>query len=100
MRNPKIDRFGNKLWIVKGKLHRLEGPAVEIAEDDKILDIVDGTEFKYYKGDKFWFVKGKLHRLDGPAIERADGSVEYWENGIRKFPRFRSIDSEFEVSCD
>ena len=28
-----------------------------------------------------WYQNGKFHRIDGPAIERADGSVEYWENG-------------------
>ena len=83
MSNCTIDENGDKFWYVDGKLHRLDGPAAE-----------------YANGDKFWHFDGKLHRLDGPAIEYADGRVEFWENGIQKFPRFRSIDSEFEVSCE
>ena len=90
-----IDIYGNKRWYynednlymmngwyIQGKLHRVDGPAVERAN-----------------GDKEWYINGVHHRIDGPAVEYADGSVEYWENGIQRFPRFRSIDSKFEVSC-
>ena len=43
-------------WFQDGKLHRLDGPAIEWAN-----------------GDEHWYQEGKLHRLDGPAIEYADG---------------------------
>ena len=33
-------------------------------------------------GTKAWYVNDELHRLDGPAIEGADGSKEWWVNGI------------------
>jgi len=42
------------------KLHREDGPAVELA---------DGT--------KYWRLNSKIHREDGPAIEYPDGT-KYW----------------------
>ena len=55
---------GAKFWYQMGKLHRLDGPAVEYA---------DGT--------KHWCQMGKLHRLDGPAIEWSDGTKEWFIEG-------------------
>ena len=55
---------GNKLWYQNGKLHRLDGPAVEWSD-----------------GDKFWYQNGKRHRLDGPAIEFADGDKHWYIEG-------------------
>jgi hypothetical protein len=47
---------GTKRWMLNGKLHRVDGPAIEWA-----------------KGSKSWYLHGKRHRVDGPAIEYADG---------------------------
>ena len=58
------DKYGDKSWYVDGKLHRLNGPAIEFAD-----------------GRKYWFVDGKLHRLDGPAIEYANGDKAWWVDG-------------------
>ena len=60
----KVDSYGSKLWYQNGKLHRLDGPAVEEAD-----------------GSKRWYQNGKLHRLDGPAVEEADGTKEWWIEG-------------------
>ena len=49
---------------MNGKLHRLDGPAVE-----------------YPDGYKAWYLNGERHREDGPAIEGCDGSKEWWLNG-------------------
>jgi hypothetical protein len=54
---------GSKVWWLNGKLHRVDGPAVEGA---------DGT--------KQWWLNGKRHRVDGPAIEFANGSKQWWLN--------------------
>ena len=51
-------------WYVDGKLHRLDGPAIESAN-----------------GTSLWYFKGKRHRLDGPAIEYANGCREWWIDG-------------------
>jgi hypothetical protein len=61
----------NKFWYSDGTcsynycnnkiLHRLDGPAVELAD-----------------GNKAWYMDGKRHRLDGPAYEYADGSKQWW----------------------
>ena len=64
MSNPVIDSEGNKRWYNDvGQYHRLDGPAVELAD-----------------GDKVWYLNGKLHREDGPAIEDANGTNEWWLN--------------------
>jgi hypothetical protein len=59
----KVHPDGSKQWLLRGKLHREDGPAHED---------VDGL--------KVWWLNGKLHRTDGPAIERADGRKEWWLN--------------------
>ena len=52
---------GSKIWFVDGKVHRIDGPAIE-----------------YLDGSKSWYVDGKLHRIDGPAIEYANGKKEWF----------------------
>ena len=47
-----------------GKLHRVDGPAVEWAN-----------------GTREWWLNGRLHRIDGPAIEVANGDCEWWVEG-------------------
>jgi hypothetical protein len=60
-----IDHCGTKIWKTKeGKLHRLDGPAVE-----------------YEDGGKEWFQNGKRHRLDGPAVECIYGKKKWFKNG-------------------
>ena len=72
------DSDGSKDWLLNGKWHREDGPAIEWS---------DGT--------KAWYINGKWHREDGPAIEWSDGqkawfldgeeySLERW-NDITKF---------------
>jgi hypothetical protein len=59
-----IDADGTKHWRLNGKLHRVDGPAVERAN-----------------GNKSWRLHGKFHRVDGPAIEFADGDKAWYLNG-------------------
>jgi hypothetical protein len=59
---------GDKWWLLNGKRHREDGPAIE-----------------YSDGTKKWFFNGQLHRVDGPAIEWNDGDKEWWLNGINYF---------------
>ena len=60
----KVDKYGDKEWSLHGKLHRIDGPAVE-----------------WVNGDKFWYHHGALHREDGPAAEYADGTKEWYLHG-------------------
>ena len=55
---------GRKVWVLNGKRHRTDGPAIEWAN-----------------GTKEWWLNGNRHRTDSPAIERADGSKEWCLNG-------------------
>ena len=58
-----VGNWGNgaKYWYQNGKLHRLDGPAIE-----------------YPNGTKYWYQNGKLHRTDGPAYEQPDGGIKQW----------------------
>jgi len=52
--------------LLKGNLHREDGPANE-----------------WEDGTKSWYLEGKRHREDGPAIEFADGEKQwYLENKL------------------
>jgi hypothetical protein len=66
MKEPEcfINKDGTKRWCVDGKLHRLDGPAVERPS-----------------GSKEWWIDDKLHRLDGPAIEWANGAKVWFIDG-------------------
>ena len=55
---------GAKIWLLNGKLHRENGPAVELPD-----------------GPKVWYLNGQLYREDGPAIEWADGLISWYING-------------------
>jgi hypothetical protein len=59
----KISAGGTKSWRIKGKVHRVDGPAVEWP---------DGT--------KEWWLNEKRHRIDGPAIDRTTGDKSWWLN--------------------
>jgi hypothetical protein len=65
-KQPKMQVLpdGSKEWLLNGKRHRTDGPAVERPN-----------------GTKEWWLNGNLHRIDGPAIEWADGSKMWFLNG-------------------
>ena len=53
-------------WLLNGKLHREDGPAVECVD-----------------GSKEWYLNDELHREDGPAVECVDGSKAWFINDQR-----------------
>lgn len=57
---------GTKRWILNGRCHREDGPAVENSD-----------------GPKYWYQNDRLHREDGPAVEWEDGVIEWWVNGCK-----------------
>ncbi len=60
----RIDKDGNRTWLnSKGQFHRIDGPAIEYAD-----------------GDKIWHKNGVKHREDGPAIIYTDGTKEWFLN--------------------
>ncbi len=80
---------GANEWHQNGKLHRLDGPAIEYANGNKYwyqngeYHRLDGPAIEYADGGKSWCQNGKLHRLDGPAIEYADGEKSWYIDGIK-----------------
>tara|TARA_B110000503_G_C6989604_1_gene346792 strand:- start:284 stop:544 length:261 start_codon:yes stop_codon:yes gene_type:complete len=60
----EINIYGNKHWILNGKLHREDGPAIE-----------------WHDGSKAWYINGELHREDGPSIEFYNGYKDWHYHG-------------------
>jgi hypothetical protein len=58
-------KSGYKAWYKNGLRHKVGAPAIEDAA------------FKAY------YENGIRHRLDGPALIFSDGSIQWWENGVR-----------------
>jgi hypothetical protein len=73
-------------WYQNGKLHRLDGPAIEWADGDKEWfqnsqrHRLDGPTVEWANGSKSWYVNNQRHRLDGPAVEWSDGSKSWYQN--------------------
>jgi hypothetical protein len=83
-----IDEFGHKRWrLPNGKLHCVDGPAVEYTDGHKhwyLNDIrhrLDGPAVEYADGTKLWYQNNLSHREDGPADEWANGDKTWWLNG-------------------
>jgi hypothetical protein len=85
-----IDKYGDKLYYKDKAMkicHRLDGPAVECLDGDKVWYIdgkmhrLDGPAIEYSDGYRAWYVDGKRHRLDGPAVECEDGDKVWYVDG-------------------
>jgi hypothetical protein len=83
----KVKDNGTREWFQNGKLHRLDGPAVEWSSGGKEwyqngkFHRLDGPAVELANGDKAWYQNDKLHRVDGPAVEDADGYKEWHIEG-------------------
>ena len=84
MQEYQVKVYTNRTeWFQNGRLHRLDGPAVEWNGDrfwyqNGRLHRTDGPACEYLDGDKCWYQNGKLHREDGPAIEWTDGAAGWY----------------------
>jgi hypothetical protein len=75
----RVNHHGDQEWMVRGKYHRIDGPAVIRADGTQawcvngLLHRTDGPAFISPDGDQSWYTNGEFHRVDGPAI--------IWHNG-------------------
>ena len=83
-----IDKHGHKAWFNgKGQFHRINGPAIEYTNGDKIwylngiLHNPNGPAIDFPNESKEWWLNGKRHCENGPAFEYDDGDKEWWLNG-------------------
>ena len=89
-------RYHNK----DGKLHRLDGPALERRNGSKEwyqngeYHRLDGPALERSNGYKEWYQNGKLHRLDGPAYEGSDGYKEWYIEG-----KYYRTEKEWKKIC-
>jgi hypothetical protein len=65
----QISENGNVFYCnIKGRLHRLDGPAIV-----------------WSNGSKEWHINGKTHRVDGPALIYVEGIRQWYINGEPMF---------------
>jgi len=83
-----VNSTGDREWTLSnGKLHRLDGPAIEWADGTKEWWVnnkrhrEDGPAIEWASGKKEWYLNNKRHRVGGPAIERADGFKVWFLKG-------------------
>ena len=75
---------GSRTWHFNDKLHREDGPAIELADGTREWYFngkrhrEDGPAVKRANGNRMWYFNGKRHREDGPAVELADGTREWY----------------------
>jgi hypothetical protein len=90
--NPTLVRRENgaRQWHTpEGKLHRVNGPAVEWADGgrewwvDNKRHRADGPAVEEEGGREWWWVDGKRHRDNAPAVELPDGGRAWWVEGYR-----------------
>jgi len=98
-----IDDAGTKQWKNKiGRLHRLDGPAVEFANGTKEwhqngqFHRSDGPAYVGANGHKEWHFRGMLHREDGPAIVFSSGRKGWWIRGAK----YKTKESYFDALSD
>jgi hypothetical protein len=80
-----------KCWRNKeGRLHRLDGPAIEWDNGDKewFIDgcycrLDNGPTVEYHTGTREWWLGEKLHRLDGPAVVYSNNDEEWFVDDER-----------------
>jgi hypothetical protein len=78
----KVHIYGDREWFQNGKLHRLDGPAIEYAD-----------------GHKIWYQNDKRHREDGPACEYADGGKSWYIHGrVLTEEEFNNRNNKVEVT--
>ena len=88
----EVSPDGAKQWWMNGKLHRVDGPAIEDADGGKEwylngeLHRVDGPAIEHSNGNKYWYLNDKLNRADGPAIELVHGGKQWYLNDKRCKP--------------
>lgn len=95
-----MKEYRKEFFNEEGKLHRLDGPAVEWGNGTKewykhgkrhreggpAVEHTDGYKEFWVDGDlnrKEYWAEGKLHRIDGPARIYGHGTKEWWVNGKR-----------------
>jgi len=82
---------GDKIWFQNHQLHRVNEPVIEYKGSKEWwqnggLHRLDGPAIEHENGDKEWFQHGQRHRLDGPAIEYTNGNMLYFNHGVAAQP--------------
>ena len=83
----KVHQGGIEEWMLNGKRHREDGPAVTSPNGYQEWMLngkrhrEDGPAITYPNGTQEWMLNGKLHREDGPAMTYPNGTQEWYLNG-------------------
>lgn len=83
-----ITTFGDQIWYKNGKKHNDNGPAaispnnVEIYYKNGKVHRENGPAMSWKTGEKCWYINGLLHNNGHPAIIYRDGSKCWYKNGL------------------
>jgi len=87
---PAITLNGIKKYYMNGKLHRINGVAIEYPDDRPgewfflgLRHRENGVAFIDRSGTEYYYFLGKLHNPNGPAITLYDGSIFYYIHGVQ-----------------
>lgn len=92
--NPRLmfDFDDHDKWLVDGRLHREDGPAVVSAAGSVDLWVegvhrhLDLSSSASVAHGQEWWSYGRRHRIGGPAVSRPDGYEGWWRQGERHRP--------------
>lgn len=81
-----LERPGYKEYRINNKLHRENGPAIEILSGkayyiNGLLHRIDGPAYVHMNGYKEYYYEGKLHNPNGPAVDWGEEKQEWWIHG-------------------
>ena len=90
-----VDPDGTEEWYLHGKIHRTDGPAstqhgVEVWALHGKLHREGAPALIRPDGSEEWWQDNRPHRTDGPAATNSDGTLEWWEHGVRKPPEIEA----------
>ena len=79
---PAVEVFNTERWWYQhGKRHRVDGPAYErfyLLSPQPLVRLAAKVIGTYE-----WWQNDERHREDGPAVEKWNGQKEWWLNGVQ-----------------
>ena len=85
----KTNKDGTIFYMLDGKCHREDGPAVQYINGDcewwydGMVHREGGPAIEFSDGERQWFFHDKRHRIDGPAVEYEDGRWDWYYFGSK-----------------
>jgi len=67
--------------MMKNKHYYKDDSVLDCWDGNRIPHRDDGPAIEYANGSEEWYIDGMFHREDGPAVKWINGRKEWWVNG-------------------